>query len=190
LFRYLEDGQVHRILTDVAATVRDEQTRKKIDALIQQVFKGEEAPPANGCLREKSVNRAAALAAQRKYGPGGEGPDHRRLKNWIAKHPEALHINDVAKVKEEYPFVSGDRADIVFTHTSGASTVIEIETTTPYPGAHQAIKYRALLCAEKGLPLNAENTTTMLVAWSIPLEVRAFCDKYGILWREYKLPNS
>lgn len=30
LFRYLEDGQVHRILVDVGATVRDEETRSQI----------------------------------------------------------------------------------------------------------------------------------------------------------------
>jgi hypothetical protein len=122
--------------------------------------------------------------------PGGEGKAHRDLKEWIAKHPGAVQLSDVAKDEMEHLFLSGDKADIVFTHTSGVSTVVEIETTASDPGGHQAIKYRALLCAEKGLPLGAKNVTAMLVAWSIPEAVRSFCEKYGILWREFKLPNS
>jgi hypothetical protein len=190
LFRYLEDGQVHRVLTDVAATVRDEKTQKDIDALIQNAFKGQEPPPAQGCLPQKSANRPVVIADLRKYGPGGEGKAHKELKEWIAKHPDTVQLSDVAKDEMEHLFLSGDKADIVFTHTSDASTVVEIETTAPDPGAHQAIKYRALLCAEKGLPLGAKNVTAILVAWSIPEAVRNFCNKYGILWHEFKLPNS
>jgi RecB family endonuclease NucS len=89
----------------------------------------------------------------------------------------------------EHLFLCGDSADIVFTHSSGSSTIVEIETTTPFPGAHQAIKYRALLCAQKGLSLDTKNISTMLVAWTIPADVRDFCGKYGILWREYELAN-
>jgi len=96
LFRYLEDGQVHRILTDVAATVRDEQTKKEVDALIQQAFKAQEAPAAQGC----------PTGAERES---------------TCRHCRPAKI------------------------------------------------------------------TTMLLAWNIPAEVRAFCDKYGILWRESRL---
>ena len=38
LFRSLDHGQVHRILVDVAETVRDEKTRAEIDRLIQSAF--------------------------------------------------------------------------------------------------------------------------------------------------------
>lgn len=79
LFRYLEDGQVHRILEDVAATVRDEKTKASISALINDSFGGAPAPPPSGCLAGKSTGRQAAIEELRKYGPGGEGPDHREL---------------------------------------------------------------------------------------------------------------
>lgn len=54
LFRYLEDGQVHRILVDVAATVRDENTRAVINNLIAQTYGKTSAPPASGYLAHKS----------------------------------------------------------------------------------------------------------------------------------------
>jgi hypothetical protein len=187
LFRYLEDGQVHRILADVASTVRDENTKAEIDYLVSQAFGNKPAPPASGCLPEKSINRLIALAKIRKYGLGGEGNAHKELKEWISKHPEVLDLADTTGVTVERTFISGDSADLVFTHQSGDYTVIEVETTTPLPGAYQAIKYKALLCAEKGLPLDTNKVKPLLVAWSIPSEVQAFCKRYGVEWREYSL---
>jgi hypothetical protein len=187
LFRYLDDGQVHRILEDLALTVRDENTKSELNHLISQAFGGGPAPPASGCLPEKSTNRAAALAKLRKYGPGGEGKAHKELKEWISKHPEALNLTDIVSVTVERTFISGDAADVVFTHKSGSHTVVEIETTTPLPGAHQAIKYRALLCAENGLPLDTNKVKAILVAWSVPSKVQNFCKNHGVGFQEYRL---
>lgn len=187
LFRYLEDGQVHRILTDVASTVRDEDTKSEIHWLITQAFGSKLAPRARGCLPGKSADRSTAIAKARKYGPGGEGKAHRELKEWIAKHPKALKLTDVVSVSVEHPFKSGDLADVVFRHKSGHHTVVEIETTTPLPGAHQAIKYRALLCAQNGLPLDSERVQAFLVAWSIPGDVQDFCRKYGVQLHAHRL---
>lgn len=190
LFRYLEDGQVHRILKDVASSVRDETTKEQISVLIRQAFGTQRAPAPTGYLAEKSLTRDVAVAALRKYGPGGEGKHHKDLKTWISKHPEVLNLSDVTSVNVEYRFCCGDAADVVFSHSSGGYTIVEIETTTPTPGAHQAIKYKSLLCAEKGLPLQTEKVKSLLVAWSIPAEVRAFCEKYNIAFQEYQLPKS
>lgn len=188
LFRYLlKDGQDHRILTDVASTVRDEDTKSEIDWLITQAFGNKPAPQARGCLPSRSADRSTAIARTRKYGPSGEGKAHRELKEWIAKHPEALKLTDVVNVRVEHPFKSGDLADVVFHHKSGRHTVVEIETTTPLPGAHQAIKYRALLCAQNGLPLDSASVQTFLVAWSIPRDVEDFCRKYGVQFHAHSL---
>jgi hypothetical protein len=130
--------------------------------------------------------RRDTIASVRKYGFGGEGKDHRDLKEWISKHPKFLGLTDTNGVEVEYGFISGDSADLVFARHSGIYTVVEVETTTPLPGAHQAIKYKALLCAEKGLPLDSNKVESVLVAWSIPLGVKHFCKKYGVQWREYK----
>jgi hypothetical protein len=138
---------------------------------------------------EAGPERDTEVLRVRKYGPGGEGQAHKTLKEWVADHPEALDLGDIESRKIEYVFISGDAADVVFFHKYGGYTVVEIETTTPLPGAHQCIKYRSLLCASKGLPLDARMVHAMLVAWSIPQEVAAFCDKYGIGFREIVLPG-
>jgi len=132
--------------------------------------------------------RRAAVAQVRKYGVGGEGKAHKELKEWIAKHPDVLGLTDVVSSTVEHPFISGDAADIVFGLRSGAYAVVEIETTTPLPGAHQAIKYRALLCAEKQLPLGSSKVRSILVAWAIPPNVRRFCADYAIDFQEYEIP--
>lgn len=121
------------------------------------------------------------LAAARKYGPGGEGSDHRKLKEWVSQHPEAVGVEGPPGKMEEQ-FASGDRADIVFEDGRGGWAVVEIEThaSGTWQGAFQAIKYRTLLRAEKGLPLDDERVRGILAAWVIPREVRELCAKYAI----------
>lgn len=81
---------MHRILADVALTIRDEKTKAAIVALINDSFGGTPAPPPSSCLAGKSTGRLAAMARLRKYGPGGEDKDHKELKAWIQKHPDVI----------------------------------------------------------------------------------------------------
>lgn len=83
LFRYVEDGQVHRILHDLVQTVHDQGIREQIADLMNASFPKQVPPPAAGPLREKARIRKDKLEIGRKYGAGGEGPDHKILKEWI-----------------------------------------------------------------------------------------------------------
>lgn len=187
LFRYLEDEQVHRILTDVAETVRDENTKTTIKKLITQEFGDISPPPAKGCLPDRSVNRSLKIAKLRKYGPGGEGEAHKKLKKWLSENPDKIGLTNIEKVEIEHRFLSGDLADLVFAHEAGKYTVVEVETNDPLPGAHQAIKYRALVCAEKNFPLDTDKINAVLVAWEIPDEVKLFCKKYEVGFQTHRL---
>jgi hypothetical protein len=116
---------------------------------------------------------------------GGEGEDHRRLKEYIAEHPEAIGLAVESAAQMEYLFVAGDRADIVFGTGPDVWAVVEIkngEIGELVKGVYQAIKYRALLQAEKGhgtsCPVNA-----FLVAYEIPTDVSFFAAKFGIRCR-------
>ena len=122
----------------------------------------------------------------RKYGSGGEGQDHKELKIWLSQNPHKLGLKNVVNVEIEYKFLSGDAADIIFVHSKNRYTIIEVETNIPMPGAHQAIKYRALLCAEKQFPLDSPKVRAILVAWSIPKDVRIFCRNYSIGYQVHK----
>jgi len=123
----------------------------------------------------------------RKYGPGDEGNEHKKLKEWIAQNPMELGITDVKSRKIEYVLPSGDAADIVFELDGNRYIVVEIETFDPYPGCYQALKYRVLKCAELGEDLKSSNVEAILVAWTIPEVVNTFCKKYGIRFVEKKL---
>lgn len=125
-----------------------------------------------------------------KYGRGGEGTAHKSLKEWCAKNPQEIGLENVMQipgVTERIFEQTGDRVDVAFEMPSDNYAVLEVETTDAEPGAHQILKYKTLLCAEKGLPIDSAQVKTMLVAWEIPQKVRAFCDRYGISWFEKKI---
>ena len=121
-------------------------------------------------------------ALRRKYGPGGEGPEHHALKKYIFEHPEVLGLRPVYK-QMEYRFDSGDRVDVYFRTVDGTIIVVEIEIEgqdATRIGTLQAIKYRALAAAEAGRRLLSEKTQALLVAYSIPSSVVAFAKQYEI----------
>jgi len=178
LFRYLDYGQVHRILADSVATVGDSSRKETLRALIARKFGNAPPPPPAGAIaNEDSVEKRVALA--RKY-PGGEGQNHLDLKNWIAENPSSIGLPVKSQPSIEHIFRSGDCVDIAFKLPDGCHAAVEIETTDPFPGAHQVIKYRALLAAQQGWALDTTNALGILVAWDFsPIDL-AFCRKYGI----------
>lgn len=126
-----------------------------------------------------------------KYGQRGEGTNHKELKDWIASHPEYLGLMIVKEPEvEEHRFVTNDLPDIVFTCSNGVIVSVEIETEFPKSGAFQAIKYKSLLCAEQNLPLDSPKVRSFLVAYSIPEDLKRFCDSYGIETVEKRLTKE
>ena len=91
-----------------------------------------------------------------------------------------MNVEDISSTKVERRYISGDIADIVFEHFDGSFSVVEIETDYPEPGAYQAIKYRALLCAEEKFPLDSEKVRAYLVAWFFSESLLTFCQGYEI----------
>jgi len=125
---------------------------------------------------------------RRKYGASGESSAHQSLKEWCAANPQFLELEKGTQPGEtEYRFISGDSADIMFVRGKQLYAVVEIETNNCFPGAYQSLKYKALTCAENGFPIDSKNVLAILVAWSIPRQVRSFCDKYSIKWFEKKI---
>jgi hypothetical protein len=132
-------------------------------------------PPS---LKSQTAERQKGV--QKKYGPQGEGADHKELKKWIANNPEALGLPSIAVGQIEYPFqLSGDRADIMFSLPDKRYAVVEIETDDPMPGAFQALKYRVLKCAELGIGIESSKVRSFLVAWHNPTDM-GFCGRYKV----------
>jgi len=191
LFRYLDDIQVGQILRDIMTVAKDETTKILVKELlleIQNKIKKEIPSPSGDRLRKGKENSVKKILVNRKYGPKGESEAHKKLKEWIANHPEYLGLKNVKKVEiEEHIFPSGDLPDIVFIYDNKKYAVVEIETTDSLPGAYQSLKYKVLLCAEKSLPINSDLVKSFLVAHIIPDTVKDFCQKYGIEIRVKKV---
>ena len=183
LLRYLNGGQVKRILIDLEQTVQSTQHKEILKNLLDTL---ENVEVSKQGQRKSVGSRQKRIAIKRKYGAGGEGENHKRLKEWVANNPQAIGLNNVKNHELEYVFLSGDTVDIIFQLDDGNDAVVEIETTIPLPGCYQAIKYRALRCAERAISLQSEKVKAILVAWGIPRDVRDFCTLYNILWYKIK----
>ena len=117
-----------------------------------------------------------------RRGQVGEGESHLALKRYVAQNPSMLGLHPGKPGKQEYPFVSGDKCDVVFDLGQNGQAVAEIkngERGELVKGIYQAIKYRALMAAEKGhgeeYPVSAH-----LVAYNIPGDIVALADKFKI----------
>lgn len=84
-----------------------------------------------------------------KYnGFGGEGKEHKALKEYVASHPEIVGAKGEGKT--EHILLSGDRLDVWFPESK---TAIEIKPSTSpdsdvLRGIFQCVKYKATLDAE------------------------------------------
>jgi len=190
LFRYLRDDQAARLLADAQMVLPDAKDRSIVTEMYETVFGGsiELAPfPYIDYSASDRIPIAVEAAGKRKYGGRGEGEAHRALKEWVAANPESLDLRNVAKAEmESHVFPCGDQPDIVFHLDDERIAVIEVETVFPMPGAYQAIKYRALACAETGRRLDSPDVLAYPVAWDIPADVKAFCRRYGVRMKAHK----
>jgi len=113
---------------------------------------------------------------------GGESKQHKQLKNYIAKNPKAIGLSLEKEGEKEFPFISGDECDVIFDLGKEGFAVIEVKNGQRgelVKGLYQAIKYRALMEAQKGggkrYPVKA-----FLVAYSIPRDIADYASRFGV----------
>lgn len=188
LFRYLDDRQVFRLLRDLGQIVQDQSAKQVIDSLLAEDFSHFlHLPIASNPKTTAAISKRLLLG--RKYGAGGEGEDHRKLKLYVKEHPDefGLHASPSMEPELEHRFPSGDLVDVHFNLVGNRFAVVEVETTDAVTGAFQLIKYRALKCAEVGRELSSGSVEALLVAWTVPANVRAFCKKYRMRFCEKRV---
>ena len=169
LFRYLKEDTTRRLIEDLLWRLGDDPQR---DTIVRSL--GDEFSP--------NPNRQPLLHPG-GYGRGqggGEGDEHRDLKNLVAECPERIGLPRGAESTVEHVFKSGDRVDVKFDLPDGTAAVVEVETICPLPGAHQAVKYRALLEVERGDELGAGNVQAILVAHRFDDETEDLARRYNI----------
>ena len=113
---------------------------------------------------------------------GGEGPVHKSLKEFIAAHPEeALKEQGLRKLEVEYPFVTGDRIDVLLEDIDGRLVTVEVEVDcddTEVAGPLQCMKYRSMIAYLLGR--SVAEVRTVLAARSIAKKVKRRCRDYEV----------
>jgi hypothetical protein len=102
------------------------------------------------------------------YASGGEGEEHKALKEFIKSHPEKIGIKDVEIAETELVLPSGDRLDVLFILKNGTHIAVEIKPSTSPDndvarGIFQCIKYEATMKAERKLLQQSYDIQTLLV---------------------------
>lgn len=102
------------------------------------------------------------------YGSGGEGKEHKALKEYIAAHPEAIGIKNVAACDTEHVLPSGDRLDVYFELKNGDRVAVEVKPSTSPDeditrGIFQCVKYKAVMDAMRKIECGSFENWTLLV---------------------------
>lgn len=116
--------------------------------------------------------------------PGGgiESLAHKRLKTYVADNPSAaLRQAGLRTIRLEYPFPTGDRADVVLADEYERVLAVEVEPAVgpaDVVGPLQAIKYRFML---EWLSDRAPgDSRAVLVGHTICPEIRELCRRYAV----------
>lgn len=102
------------------------------------------------------------------YGSGGEGKEHKALKEYVATHPEAIGLKDVAACDTEHVLPSGDRLDVCFELKNGDCMAVEVKPSTSPDeditrGIFQCVKYKAVMDAMRTVKCGNFENKTLLV---------------------------
>ena len=177
-------------LPEGAAHLTQAEKKQKYEELRDQVFafRGWEDLLIDLGLAQAPVTPEELDEEGRQYnemmertGGGGEDEPHQLLKEYIANHPERLGLLKAHPGQMEYKFISGDVGDVVF-ELDNRCVVAEIKNGMRgelVKGVYQAIKYRALLTAEKGKG-SPYLVSAWLVAYEIPEDIADFARLFDI----------
>lgn len=102
------------------------------------------------------------------HGSGGEGKEHKAIKEYIRCNPQVIGITNIKTVETERSLPSGDQVDVYFTLNDGTHIAVEVKPfTSPdhdvLRGIFQCVKYDATINAYKKINSEIQNVQTFLV---------------------------
>ena len=118
-------------------------------------------------------------------GGGGEGEEHRRLKDRIVVNPGLIDLPLTARATKEAPLPSGDRIDVLF-KSLRRLIAVEVKSSVSNDidltrGLFQCVKYRAVMEAERGLTSSRYTSDVLLVVGRrFPPHLRTLQNSFGI----------
>lgn len=118
-------------------------------------------------LQPSKIITEQELEAISVHGGGGEGKEHKAIKEYVYKQPESLGITGVTRKETEHPLPSGDRLDVYF-ETADSRYAIEVKpSTSPEDditrGIFQCVKYKAVLEAMRKVDYGRYAISSLLI---------------------------
>lgn len=146
-------------------------------------------------LQPSKIITEQELEAISVHGGGGEGKEHKSIKEYVYNHPESLGINGVTRKETEHPLPSGDRLDVYF-ETAESRYAIEVKPSTSpeddiIRGIFQCVKYKAILEAMRKVDYGRYVISTLLVvAGSMSDRNKQLAEALEIKYVLIKLPTK
>lgn len=128
--------------------------------------------------------------AQHSYGSGGEGEEHKAIKDFVSQHSESVGIKGVSMTKTEYPLPSGDRLDIYFELRNSDRVAIEVKPSISPDdditrGIFQCVKYTAVMDAMRRTTNSRYGISALLViAGVMSAQNKSLANELGIKYIE------
>ena len=117
---------------------------------------------------------------------GGEGEDHKKLKEYIYIYPKAIGIKDIKAKEMEHILLSGDRLDVYFELADGSKIAVEIKPSTSpdadvMRGLFQCVKYKCILDSEDKIHGEKhDNYSILVIGGELSPENKKVQDTLGI----------
>lgn len=101
------------------------------------------------------------------YG-SGEGEEHKKLKEYVCAHPEAIGATNVVFNKTEHLLPSGDKLDVYFELEDGTRLAVEVKSSISNDaditrGIFQCVKYKAVMDALQTIDTEDYDVKVLLV---------------------------
>lgn len=102
------------------------------------------------------------------YGHGGEGPEHKAIKQAITYNSKLIGFDDVKSAQTEYTLLSGDRIDVLLVLKNDDHIAVEVKPSTASQeditrGIFQCVKYKAVMDAERNIESAFYKNSSILV---------------------------
>ena len=177
-------------LTDLShyKKLSNKQRRQIVDAELQKIYAFDKW--------SKVLSKLGLAAAQSDFaklnkkasqlGGGGKGPEHKKLKRFVANNPTFLGLpTSLSPGEIEYSLPSGDSVDVFFAHRKEhigievKSNISDVADITR--GLYQCIKYQAVLEARQAANGQPQNVRTILVlGGALPAELPPLKNVLGV----------
>ena len=166
----------------------NKQRRQVVDAELQKIYAFDKWSKVLSTLSLepvqsdfKKLNKKAS-----QFRGGGEGPEHKKLKKFVANNPTLFGLPvSTAPGENEHSLPSGDSLDVFFTHRKehiGIEVKSHISDSADIArGLYQCVKYQAVLEARQAANGQPQNVRTILVLGDeLPLELLPLKNVLGI----------